>query len=112
MELKPSEDRALGLYLSNYPENQSFSEIIERIKKEDYEGEDEESDINIWEPFENEEGSYVAEQIESAQEGLTDLDKYEAIKSLVNGVYDNQILKSVGFLNIDPYETVKQIVGK
>lgn len=85
-----SEEKALGLYLSSWPENLTYDEVVQRLYDNDLDGDDGtnddyegENDINIWEPFENHESDYVAEQIESAQAGLTDLDLVEEMANYI-----------------------------
>lgn len=50
---------AVSHYLSFYPEDKSFNEIIEMVRQNEW-GEE----LTAWEPFEDSSGDWLADQIE------------------------------------------------
>lgn len=55
---------ALGCYLCDWPKDKNFDEILELLV------EGEMDDISVWEPFEDHDGEYVKEQIESMHDSV------------------------------------------
>lgn len=70
-----AEQHALGQFLSEYPENMDYDEIIERLSTGTLDDEDGNTLILIWEPFENRDPSTVAEDIENCKETTFELIK-------------------------------------
>jgi hypothetical protein len=63
--LEACQQRALGQYLCQWPENKSYKEIIEAMENDDLmEDENEDETISIWEAVEDYDPSGVAEMIE------------------------------------------------
>lgn len=60
------EEFSLGMYLSDWPENVSFDEIITAMRNED----SMDGEIGAWEPFEFHELSWLAEHIVSHHDSL------------------------------------------
>jgi len=65
--LQKAEKYALGQFLSDYSEDLDYDEIIEKLSQGDVE------DILIWQPFENEDPSVVAERIQKAVDSTLEL---------------------------------------
>lgn len=69
--LEMCQDRALGQFLSSWPDNKSYEDIIEALKNdESLEDENEENGIDKWEPFEYDDGERVAELIEDYYDSI------------------------------------------
>ena len=60
------EASALGQFLSYYPADWTYDEVITGI-------EDEDEGVAIWEPFENYDTGYVIQEIESLKMTMTNL---------------------------------------
>lgn len=67
-----AEKHGLKQILSDIPDNMEYNEIMEAIEN----GEADEKGIEIWEPFEGNEGYYITEQIENATNAGENLIKY------------------------------------
>lgn len=50
---------AVGHYLSSYPENMSFDDIIYYVRENDWN-----ENLQPWEPFEDSTGDWIADEIE------------------------------------------------
>ena len=61
-KIKMAEKHALDHFLSDYPHEKEYDDIIDQIS------EDNMDDILIWEPFENHDPSQVAEWIENLKD--------------------------------------------
>lgn len=67
--MKKSERCSLSCFLSDYPSDMSYEDILDLLSKGETEDENG-NEINIWEPFENMDPSYVAEQIDNHKEAI------------------------------------------
>lgn len=66
-----AENYAISFFLSEWPEELAFDDLLEKLDKQakyDYS-----SPIVIWEPFEDEEPSWIADQINIMAYQLTEL---------------------------------------
>lgn len=57
---------ALGQYLSDYPDDKTYEEVLDLILAED-------ESISIWEPFENYDPEWIVENIESLKQTLEEM---------------------------------------
>jgi hypothetical protein len=65
--MTPYQHSALGQYLSYWNEKLTYDEIIESLENNTFNDDEENA---IWEPFQNDEGSHIANLIESFRERL------------------------------------------
>ena len=70
---KLAENFALDHYLSEYPQDMEYDEIIERISSDNRDDEDDETIIVIWEPFENHDPASVSEHINDLKDAARKL---------------------------------------
>lgn len=63
---------ALGQYLSEFPEDKSFHEILDIIEKSDFDDEAYD-ELLVWEPFENCDGDNLAALIGALKEDLEEV---------------------------------------
>jgi hypothetical protein len=68
-----AEKHALGQYLSEYPEDMEYNEILERIGSGNLEDKDGDIIIVLWEPFEDRDTSSVVEDINNTKDSTLDL---------------------------------------
>jgi hypothetical protein len=78
--VEQAEHDALGQYLSEWPENKSFAQVLQLIRRQ--------SDaVLVWEPFENYDGDKLAEMIADCADYRVDNYK-EAAAELVDALRD------------------------
>jgi hypothetical protein len=68
-----AEQHALGQFLSEYPADMEYNEILERIEADNRDDESGDNIILVWEPFEYTDPSSLSENINNAKEATLEL---------------------------------------
>jgi hypothetical protein len=68
-----AEKQALDGFLTEYPDDMEYNEILERLSNDDLVDDFGDTLILVWEPFEREDPSKVSEYIENSKDSLVEL---------------------------------------